>query len=275
MLGFGSMKYDLIISGDTHQAQHAALEAARNNRLVAVVRTSSFLESIFQFPLESWNWNDSPTWKSLKQQFRLREKQTDDLYARAGIDLIEGRSLEIHQQLMTLSTRSGELIELEADQFLETNESQILLPNWLQSEVPHVTPLTMVPRLEMLPESIMVEGNSLPALRFAVMCARLHRHVVISSTGWNLPEFEFELEELEDEANQRGILRLEQQQMLSVSENPSGEFDFWLVTGDIYRTGLYVFATETTTPQQNYSEPHSTFTPKLKILRDKFQASVF
>gem|GEM_PF-1880030 len=274
-MNYSPMRYDLIITGETSHAQRVALKAAHENRLVAIVRTSPMLESLFQFSLESWNWNQPQSWMSLKKQFRLHEKKSSQLYAQEGIDLIEGHSLEINQDFICLSTRCGEMLELQAEEVFDAGVSKIVLPSWLQSEVPHVTPLTQVPRLEMLPESIMVEGNTLPALRFAVMCARFHRNVVISSTGWNLPEFEFELAELEDEANQRGILRLDQQKMLSVAESPTGEFDFCLVTGDIYRTGLYVFATETTLPQHNIDAPHPQFSPNFQTLREKFSSAVF
>ena len=56
--------------------------------------------------------------------------------------------------------------------------------------------------------------------------------------------------------------------MLSVAESPAGEFDFCLVTGDIYRTGLYVFATETTLPSTQLFDAATPprLTPKLSRL---------
>lgn len=269
------MRYDLVITGETHRAQRAAFHAARANRLVAIVRTKPFLESIFEYPIEDWNWNETRSWKSLRRQFRQREHQLSDQYAVEGIDLIEGHPLELNEPQMTVSTRSGEMMQLEAEEFQFTSQTHIVLPHWLQSEVPHVTPLSQVSRLDMLPESIMVEGNSLSGLRFAVMCARLDRNVMISSTGWNLPDFEFELSEMEDEANRRGVLRLDQQELLSISEQPNGEFDFWLVDGGVYRTGLFVFASESVTSSLPVEDAVVKPSPHRNILRQQFQTSVF
>ncbi|MBD3675053.1 MAG: hypothetical protein HUJ26_16160 [Planctomycetaceae bacterium] len=269
------MRYDLIITGETHQAQHAAFRAAKSNRLVAVVRTKPFLESTYDYPIEEWNWEPRPTWKSLRRQFRMREHLLADQYASAGIDLFEGRPLELNQQILTVSSRTGRILRLEAEEFQFSPQSEVILPHWLQSEVPHVTPLTQVARLETLPESILIEGNSLCGLRFAVMCARLGRRVMIAGTGWNLPEFEFEMAELEDEADRRGVLRLDQRELLSISEQPNGEFDFLLVNGEVYRTGLYVFATEVVVSSKPEEDAVVTPSAHHRVLREQFQTPVF
>lgn len=269
------MRYDLVITGETHNAQNAAFRAAQANHLVAVVRTKPFLESIYDFPIDEWNWEANQAWKALCRQFRIREQQLAKRYANEGIDLFEGRPLEFDQQVMTVSTRTGQIARLEAEEFRFSPQSQILLPHWLQSEVPHVTPLSQVARLEMLPESVMIEGNSLAGLRFAVMCARLGRKITISSSGWNPPEFEFELAELQDEAEQRGVVRLDQQELLSISEQPNGEFDFWLVNGDIYRTGLYVYATESVSSSLPEQDAIVIPSPHRAVVRQQFQTSVF
>ena len=69
----GLMRYDLIIIGETELAHCAAVRAARENQLVAVVRTNPLIDSVFHFPLESWDWTAHPTWKSLKAQFEAAE----------------------------------------------------------------------------------------------------------------------------------------------------------------------------------------------------------
>lgn len=238
------MRYDLIIIGETELAHREAVRAARENHLVAVVRTVPILDSVFHYPLETWNWSSHPTWKSLKSQFDSAESNFTTAYVSDGIELFDVQPVRIQDDRLTVKTRSGREIELHSDRIEIAEHAGSVVPDWLRIEVPHVITLAEVSRLKMLPESVFIEGNSLSALRFAVLCARLNRNVIVCSAGWNAPEFGFELAELEDEAVARGILRLDQQELHSVCESASGEFDIWLLNGDVYRTGLYVFGAE-------------------------------
>jgi len=253
------MRYDLIIIGETELAHRQAVRAARENQLVAVVRTNPLIDSVFLFPLETWNWEFHPTWKSLKAQFEAAEARFSSAYVSDGIELYHGKPLSIEDDRLTLSTRRGESIELSADRFQFTDRAENVIPDSLRKEVPHIIPLAKVPRLKMLPESVLIEGSSLPAMRFAILCARLHRNVILCSAGWNAPDFGVELAELEEEAVQRNILRLDQQDLHSVCERSPGEFDIWLFDGDVYRTGLYVYGAERSRDGRGFRSQESGF----------------
>lgn len=238
------MRYDIIIIGETGLAHREAVRAARQNHLVAVVRTVPLLDCVFQYPLENWDWSSYPTWKCMKSQFDSAEAKFSSDYAREGIELFEGQPVRIEDESIVLKTRSGRTVDLHSNRIQYGEPARNEIPDWLRMEVPHVQTLSEVSRLTMLPESVFIEGNSLAALRFAVLCARLNRTVTICSAGWNAPQFGVELTELESEATDRGILRLDQQELHSVCETSSGEFDIWLLNGDVHRAGLYVFGAE-------------------------------
>ena len=239
------MHYDLIIIGDTLDSRRAAIRAARNNRLVAIVRTTIEQNDLFDLPVDELDWSNARSWVSLCHQFQNREQNLSTELAGWGIDLIEGEILCRDSSWISILNTSGEVEYLKFD---EVRESKVVerraIPAWLQAEVPRIFPMNRLSELELLPERILIEGSDLSARRAAVVLARLGYSIVLIAETLDDCEWNAESKQLQQESRERGVRIVPQADVLCVQERGETEFEFVLGDGSVVRTEMYVYATE-------------------------------
>lgn len=237
------MRYDLVVLGDSPAARREAVGAARRNQLVAVIRMSPLLEQVFDEPLDRWTLSPRMGWPGVQEQFRQLKTSLRQLFARHGIDEFQGQVFLESPQDLRITVRGGESIRVQADSVILGAGRRIHIPHWLRAEVPGVVSLHDVSGLASIPESVLIEGSSLPALRLAVLLARLKRRVIVfEHDAYRCGEFDGERKELLDEAAQRGV-RIVFADEFHVEIDPVRETVVCrTLTGEAVETGLYVYA---------------------------------
>lgn len=237
------MRYDLVVLGDSPAARREAVGAARRNQLVAVIRMSPLLEQVFDEPLDTWTLNPRMDWPAMQEQFRQLRSFLRQLFARHGIDEFQGRVFLESPQDLRITVRPGESINIQADSVILGAGRRIHIPHWLRAEVPGVVSLHDVSALPSIPDGVLIEGSSLPALRLAVLLARLKRTVIVlEHDACAYGEFDGERKELLEEAERLDV-RIVSADEFHVEIHPVRETVVCrTLAGERVETGLYVYA---------------------------------
>jgi pyruvate/2-oxoglutarate dehydrogenase complex dihydrolipoamide dehydrogenase (E3) component len=244
------MDYDLIIIGETLHAREEAVRAARENRLVAIVRGPSDAIRLFDVPVDQLDWSPPRDWRLLRERFRRQQLQSTTELAHWGIDLFEGEILSRDGHSVSIRDSTGKIHSLE---FESVREAELVerrdIPEWLRAEVPRILSLNCLAQRKVLPARILIEGSDLASFRAAVVLSRLGRRVVLISHEFGTRTDNSEGTELRTEALARGVEIIPQTDVLCVQERGGKQFEFCLNDGRVLLTDLYVYATEPVAPE--------------------------
>lgn len=244
------MRYDLTFIGDTRTSRKEAIDAARNNRLVSIVRSAFERIEMFDVPVDELDWNSASDWRSLCDRFREREESCDTELAIWGIDCYEGKIVSRDSNGIAILDSRGEIRSFRFDIAHETEvPARREIPDWLQAEVPQILSLSRLSNLSELPERIVIEGSDVSAYRAAVVLSRLGCSVVLISSPPELCSRNSEWNALREEILERGVVIIPLADVLCVQEHGSEQFEFFLNDGRTLQSELYVYATEPVTPE--------------------------
>lgn len=261
------MRYDLTFIGDTRKSRTEAIRAARNNRLVSIVRATFDRNSLFDVPVDELDWAAACDWRSLCNRFLEREESVLTELAIWGIDFFEGEIVTRESNEIAIQDARGKIRSFRFDM---AHDAEVLkrrgIPDWLQAEVPQILSLNRLSNLHELPRRIVIEGTDISAFRAAVVLSRLGCSVVLISNALEPDERDSEWNALWKEARVRGVELIPQADVLCVQEHGSAEFEFFLNDGRTLQSELYVYATEPVAPEfddelspGNLTEPSTQF----------------